>query len=164
MQMCLKGMGLSVLGLAVLISGCGYEERSYRSLSDVRDEGDLSMVSALSMPKDAVSITFISDVESGLYFASYETQSPVDQIKMAGMSASAAAQIGPIRDSAGFGVDLPSDVEVFYKCIDLPEHQAGATEGPGEIALAGISSKRIYQWNQRHNDRLEGRLCRRIKK
>lgn len=164
MQMWLKALGLSVLGITVLISGCGYEERSYESLSDVHGEGDLSMVSALSVPKDAVSITFISDVESGLYFASYETHSPISRIKMAGMSASAAPQIGLIRDSVGFGVDLPSDVEVFYKCIDIPEYQAGATEGRGEIALAGISGKRIYQWNQRHNERLDGGLCRRIEK
>lgn len=164
MQMWLKAMGLPVIGLAVLIAGCGHEERSFDSILDVHDEGDLSMVSAHSMPKDAVSITFISDVESGIYFASYETQSPMSQIKMAGMSVSAAPQIGLIRDSVGFGVALPSDVAVFYKCMDLTEYQAGVTEGRGEIALAGISSKRIYQWNQRHNDRLEERLCRRNEK
>lgn len=154
-----------IIGFAFLCSvasllGCGYEERGYELLSHVDREGDMSIASALSIPEDARSIKFRSDVDSGLYFISYETHDSAAYIRDRGMLAVAANQEGLIRASIGFGVALPSRTNLYYRCSSFLKYDFDRPHGAGEVSLLGVSGRRIYQWNRIHDEPLRNELCK----
>lgn len=154
-----KVLAFTVLSFALCLVGCGYEERVYQSLSHVSREGDLSVASALSIPRDAASLRFRSDVDSGLYFTSYKTHGSAAYIQKRGMLAAVAPQDEVIRDSIGFEVILPGRARFYYHCSSPLKFRNNPHSGYDEIVLMGVADDRVYQWNRRHDERLRRALC-----
>ncbi|MGE6333655.1 hypothetical protein [Stenotrophomonas sp. NPDC077659] len=152
-------LAFSALSFALCLVGCGYEERGYESLSHVSREGDLSVASALSIPGDAAFLRFRSDVESGLYFTSYETHDSAAYIQEHGMLVAVAPQDKVIRDSIGFNVNLPGRARFYYTCSSSLRYRNNPHSGYDEIILMGVADDRVYQWNRRHDERLGSVLC-----
>jgi len=153
-------MRFAVFCSVASLFGCGYEERRYESFSHVDREGDMSIASALSIPEDALSIKFRSDVDSGLYYVSYETHDSAAYIRDRRMLAVAANQEELIRASIGFGVALPSRTNFYYRCSSFLKYGFGRPHGAGEVSLLGSSGRRIYQWNRIHDEPLRSELCK----
>lgn len=153
-------MRVTISGLVVCLLGCGYKERRYESLSHVNSEGDLSIASALSIPEDAVSISFRSDAESGHYFASYDTKRSADYIQERRLLAASARQDKSIRSSIGFGVVLPKSASLYYRCSSSLKYHDEPNFGSDEISLLGVAGRKVYQWNKIHDEKLTGELCR----
>jgi hypothetical protein len=150
-----------ILTLVVVVGvGCSmHDERVYDSISGVARTADFSIIEKSGLPADAVEIRVRSDAETDHYYFSYSTKHPDYVVQKLGMAPVDLRVRERVRDSVGFGITLPDQVEIFRRCIVHPGAQDRDAPGRVEIAFIASADGRQYQWNQYYDLELNRILC-----